>query len=334
MKKVIVTGGGGFLGSHIVAELKKRADIEVFSLSRKNYPELGVENIPCDISDSAQLDQVNFSDVDAIIHTAAIAGVWGHYDDYYRVNFLGTKNLVDKAKAAGVKYFVYTSTPSVVFGQDDIVNGNEELAYPSQYFTDYAKTKSMAEKYVLDNNADDFNSVALRPHLIWGPGDPHLIPRIIKKAKAGKLKRVGDGENLVDVIYVKNAALAHLQALDCLWQDKKIGGNAYFVGQERPVNLWQFIDTILAKKNMLPLKDSVSYKTAFRLGQVLEWVYRLMGIHSPEPPMTRFVAMQLAKNHYFSHAKAKRDFNYAPVYSIEEGLAETFKEQKPLQSSL
>jgi nucleoside-diphosphate-sugar epimerase len=186
----------------------------------------------------------------------------------------------------------------------------------------------LAETYILQNSNDATKSIALRPHLIWGPKDPHLLPRLVVKAKAGKLKQVGDGFNLVDIIYVENAAKAHVDALHGLIKNKNLNGNAYFIGQERPVNLWAFIDTLLAKSKQDPILDQISFKKAYFVGWVLEKVFGLFGINSPEPPMTRFVATQLAKSHYFSHKKAQTDFNYKIGISIEEGLEKTFSTSK------
>lgn len=328
MKRILITGAGGFLGSHIAKLLSNDNDNKIFNLSRTHHldlDDLGVETIRCDISKKDQVESVDLSSFDVIFHVAAIAGIWGKQEDFYNVNFIGTKNLVDHAKNSGVKSFIYTSTPSVVFGDSDIEFGDEKLDYPSEYYTDYARTKSLAEKYVKDHSDHEFKSVSLRPHLIWGPGDPHLIPRVIEKARLGKLKMVGEGENLVDIIFVENAARAHVKAWNALEKNPDLSGNAYFIGQERPVKLWEFINTILEKKNIRPVSGYVSFQTAFYIGWLLEILYRIFGIYKPEPPMTRFVALQLAKSHYFSHEKAREEIGYNPEISIEEGLERTFK---------
>jgi nucleoside-diphosphate-sugar epimerase len=319
---ILVTGGGGFLGTTIVKQLLDKK-YNVTSLSRNSYThleELGVPTIQIDLGDTEKVNKLDLSGFDAIFHVAALAGVWGRYETYYNINYLGTKNLVDKAIEDGVEHFIYTSTPSVVFGDDDILGGDESIEYPSKYYTHYAKTKAMAESYLRDNSTDTFKTISIRPHLIWGEGDPHLIPRLREKAKQGKLRIVGNGDNLVDVIHVSNAAAAHLNALDALSQNSSLSGNAYFVGQENPVNLWEFINQILNVYKINPVESYISFKLAFIIGFVFEKVYLLFGIISPEPPMTRFISLQLAKSHYFSHAKALEDLNYTPVVSIKEGL--------------
>jgi len=322
---VLVTGGGGFLGTYVIKELLKR-NYTVTNLSRHNYThleELGVSTLNVDLSAAENVDALDLSPFEAIFHIAALAGVWGKYDNYYSINYTGTVNLFNKAKKDGVQYIVYTSTPSVVFGKDDIIKGDEKLDYPENYLTAYAQTKSMAEKFILEQK--DIKSIALRPHLIWGPGDPHILPRLKEKARLGKLKRVGDGENLVDIIYVENAAIAHVDALKALVDNPSLSGNPYFIGQENPVNLWEFINTLLVKSKLEPVEDSVSFSLAYKVGYLLEKAFSLLGIIKPEPPMTRFVATQLAKSHYFSHDKATKDFGYHPHVSIEEGLNRTFE---------
>lgn len=329
MKKILITGAGGFLGFEIAKLVAQNKDIKVINISRTHHvklDELGIETIKCDISDKEQVSKIDLDGVEGIFHVAAIAGVWGRSDQFFNVNYLGTKNLVDHALAKNIKYFIYTSTPSVVFGKDDIIAGDESLPYPERYYTDYARTKAMAEKYVRDRSSENFRTISIRPHLIWGNGDPHLIPRVLEKARSGKLKIVGEGENLVDIIYVKNAALAHVQAFDALIDKPELSGNCYFVGQERPVKLWEFINDILRRKNIRPLESSISYNLAYAVGLILEKLFKLVGIYKPEPPMTRFVAMQLAKSHYFSHDKAKDDFGYQPKYTIEQALDLTFSQ--------
>jgi nucleoside-diphosphate-sugar epimerase len=326
--RILVTGGGGFLGTHIIKELLKNPRYIVTNFSRHNYShleEMGVPTIRGDLTNPADVEKALLQGFDAIFHVAALAGVWGRYQDFYNINYLGTKNLIEAAEAQGVQRFIYTSTPSVVFGRDDLLGVDEECPYPKEFLTPYAETKSMAEKLILQkNNGKTFLTCALRPHLIWGPGDPHLFPRVIQKGKEGKLRIVGDGENLVDIIYVENAAMAHVQAFEHLNPSSRVCGEAYFIGQERPVKLWDFINQVLGYVKIEPVMRAIDVTTAYRLGWFFEKVFKAAGIQKPEPPMTRFVALNLGKSHYFSHAKAKRDFGYSPRVSIEEGLKRTF----------
>ncbi|MCK5667823.1 MAG: NAD-dependent epimerase/dehydratase family protein, partial [Gammaproteobacteria bacterium] len=189
--KALVTGGGGFLGSSIVRMLLDKG-IAVRSLQRSDSPELkklGVEIIRGDISD---LDTViNAAEgCDMVFHVAAKAGVWGVYDDYYHCNVTGTKNIIAACQTHHIQKLIYTSSPSVVFAAEDEENINESTPYADHFLTAYQKTKALAEQMVLEANNETLATVALRPHLIWGPGDPHLVPRIIERAKAGRLRLV------------------------------------------------------------------------------------------------------------------------------------------------
>lgn len=326
--RILVTGGGGFLGTYIIKELLKNPRYIVTNFSRHNYAHLediGVPTIKGDLKNAADVERALLNGFDVVFHVAALAGVWGRYKDYFDINYQGTKNILEAALKHGVSRFIHTSTPSVVFGKEDLMGVGEEQPYPTKFLTAYAETKTMAEKLVLQmNNSQTFMTCAIRPHLIWGPGDPHLFPRVIQKGKEGKLKVVGDGENLVDIIYVENAAQAHVEAFEHLKPGSRVCGEAYFVGQERPVKLWTFINQILGHMKIDAVSDSIEVKTAYRIGWVMEKMFKVAGINRPEPPMTRFVALNLGKSHYFSHAKAKKDFGYVPKISIEEGLKRTF----------
>lgn len=332
--RILVTGGGGFLGTHIIKELLKNPTYLVTNFSRHSYPHLedmGVPTIKGDLKKKEDVERALAQGFDAIFHVAALAGVWGRYEDYYGINYLGTKNILEAAKATGIKKFVYTSTPSVVFNKDDLLGVGEEQPYATEFLNAYSETKTLAEQLVLKmNDGSSFLTCAIRPHLIWGPGDPHLFPRVIQKGKEGKLRIVGEGENLVDIVYVENAALAHVQAFEHLNPGSRVCGQAYFVGQERPVKLWDFINQVLGHVKVEPVVRSIDVDTAYRLGWILEKVFKFLGIQKPEPPMTRFVALNLGKSHYFSHEKAKRDFGYTPRISIEEGLNRTFAYRQSL----
>lgn len=326
--RILVTGGGGFLGTHIIKELLKNPSYIVTNFSRHTYEHLediGVPTIKGDLRKLEDVERVLSHGFDAIFHVAALAGVWGKYDDYYGINYLGTKHLLDGARTRGIQKFVYTSTPSVVFNKEDLMGVGEEQPYATEFLNAYSETKTMAEKLVLEmNDGRSFMTCALRPHLIWGPGDPHIFPRLIQKGKQGKLRIVGDGENLVDIIYVENAAMAHVQAFEHLKPGSPVCGEAYFVGQERPVKLWDFINQVLGYVKVEPVMRQIDVSSAYRLGWLLEKAFKFLGINKPEPPMTRFVALNLGKSHYFSHEKAKRHFGYEPRISVEEGLKRTF----------
>lgn len=317
---ILVTGGGGFLGRHIVAGLLE-CGYAVRVLGRRAYPDLAQKGVDCrqgDIADKGIVSKV-LDGVSGVIHTAALPGVAGDYSLYFNTNYIGTSNLIDASIAAGVRKFVYTSTPSVVHGGGSINGGDESLPYPKRHLSYYASTKAMAEKLVLSMNSESFATAAIRPHLMFGPGDTQLIPKILARARAGKLRRVGDGKNLVSVTYVENAADAHLLLLDRLEPGSVCAGQAYFINEPEPVNCWDFINRIVTGAGLPPVRGSIPYWPAYLLAWALERTYSFAESLS-EPPLTRFVLNQLATSHWFVTTKAQRDFGWMPETSLDDAI--------------
>lgn len=326
--RILVTGGGGFLGGCIASKLHARGD-QVIVLGRRKYTHLdsGIESIVCDIRDKGGVAS-SIKGCDAVFHSAAIPGVWGDYEKYHGINVEGTANVIDACREHGVKKLIFTSSPSVVFGESDLQNVDESTPYPESYLCHYPQTKAEAERLVIEaNGRDGLSTVSLRPHLIWGIGDPHLVPRIVNRALKGSLVRVGDGMNQVDIINVENAAHAHIQACDALEPGSPVAGQCYFISDGEPVVLWEWIDNLLLALDYPIVERTVSYRTARWVGVIFETLYGVLRIKK-EPPMTRFVAAQLATSHYFNIDKAKRDFGYRQVVDSDEAMAEMVRHLK------
>ncbi len=317
--RALVTGGGGFLGSGIARALHEN-NHDVSIMGRHKYSHLpdDIKSFQGDIRDLDFLRKI-FSGVDTVFHTTAFPGIWGRAEDFYSINVEGTRNVLKACLLSGVQKLIFTSSPSVIYGDSSLEGVDESVPYPENYLCEYPRTKAIAEKLVIEANGVDLATVAIRPHLIWGPGDPHLVPRILAKADKGRLMRVGQGKNQVDIIYIDNAVAAHLKACDALGVGKPLAGKVYFVSDGEPVKLWGWINDLLKKTGRPPVSRSISYKTALKLGHFLEGVYGFCGIKK-EPPMTRFMASQLATSHYFNISRAKKDFGYEPVVSPEEGM--------------
>jgi nucleoside-diphosphate-sugar epimerase len=316
----LVTGGGGFLGAALVRRLCARGD-RVRSFSRRRYAELdalGVAQHQGDLADPIAVSRAA-AGCDMVFHVAAKAGVGGRYRDYWGGNVLGTAHVLTACRHHGISRLVYTSSPSVVFTGCDLAGVNESIPYPSLYDAAYPQTKALAERMVLNANSATLATVSLRPHLIWGPGDNHLIPRILARARAGQLYRLGTETKCIDSIYIDNAADAHLLAADRLAPGSPIAGKAYFITQGEPVPLWELVNRILQAAGLGPVTRSLPLRLAYTTGWLLETFYAIFRPHQ-EPPLTRFVVHELTTAHWFDITAARRDLGYEPKVSLQEGL--------------
>jgi nucleoside-diphosphate-sugar epimerase len=323
----LVTGAAGFLGRHIVEQLLARGeDVVAFcrTAPRNGEPLFGpdtarVKIITGDLRDPPAIDTA-LRGIDTVQHTANVAGLWGPWRHYKKNNVDGTLNLIAACRRNGVRKLVYTSSPSVIFTTRDQSGVDESIPYTTRWLCHYPHSKALAEQAVLAaNGRDGLLTCSLRPHLLWGPADRHLLPRLYKRARAGQIRKVGDGNNMVDIVYVDNAATAHLQAADALTEGSPVCGRAYFISQGEPVNCWRWVDDLLALVDLPPIRQSMSFSAAWRSGLALEVAYRLLRLRS-EPPMTRFLAAQLGREHWFDISAARRDFGYRPLISTAEGM--------------
>ncbi len=318
--KVLVTGGGGFLGSAICRQLLARGD-EVIAYQRSASEELeklGIQIVRGSITDAELLNSA-LKGIDAVIHTAAKAGIWGPYDDYFRPNVTGTENVISACRNNGIHKLVFTSSPSVTHADGDIEGGDESLPYAEHYNSPYPATKALAEQMIMAANCPELHTVSLRPHLIWGPGDNHLLPKLLERVKSGKLKLPGP-DKLIDTIYIDNAAKVHLLALDRLQSDPEtIGGKTYFVSNDEPLPQSQIIGGLLKAAGLEVDIQPISPHIALAAGTLLETGWKLLRLKS-EPPITRWSAEHLSTAHWYDISAAKRDLGYTIETSIAEGL--------------
>ncbi|MCL1123724.1 NAD-dependent epimerase/dehydratase family protein [Shewanella surugensis] len=347
VRRVFVTGAGGFLGRAICERLIA-ADIPVTGFARGGYPELtalGVNMIQGDITDKLAL-MLAMKECDLVFHVASKAGIWGSKQSYFSANVIGTDNVLEACQQLSIATLVYTSTPSVTFSGVDEAGIDESAPYADPFLNHYGESKAIAEQKVLAANATPLaeqgylSTVALRPHLIWGPRDPHLVPRVIERAQRNKLKLVGMKDKQVDTLYIANAAYAHLLAALALTQPRirndielssrltssqnqtqsiKAAGKAYFISNDEPITMVDMLNRILACKGLPEVSQRVPSSLAYVVGAALELSYRLLRKQN-EPIMTRFVARQLSTHHYFDISAAKQDLGYTPLISIDEGM--------------
>ncbi len=327
VKRVFVTGAGGFLGKALCAHLRA-ANIEVVGFARSHYPEveqMGVKLIKGDIADKPALLNA-LHGCDLLFHVASKAGVWGDKQAYFSANVNGTENIISACQDLNIQRLVYTSTPSVTFAGKDENGIDESAPYAQQFLNYYGQSKALAEQRILQANGSPLNNnqplktLALRPHLIWGPGDPHLVPRVLQRAQSGKLRLVGKRDKLVDTIYIDNAVYAHLLAAVKLNDPASLcAGKAYFLSNDQPILMADMLNKILACKGIKPVSRRVPAEVAYALGAILECLYSALG-KEDEPIMTRFVARQLSTSHYFDISAAKADLGYQPLVSIGQGM--------------
>jgi nucleoside-diphosphate-sugar epimerase len=329
---VLVTGGTGFLGRRLVERLLTEGR-RVTVLGRTPAPDFesrGVRFIRASLEDAAAV-RAACAGVESVFHVAAKVGVWGRYDDFFRINVLGTRALLDGCREHGVARLVYTSTPSVVYNGRDLAGVDETLPLTTDCPSPYPLTKAIAEREILAANSASLRTLALRPHLIWGVGDPHLVPHVLERARAGRLRIIGTGRNRVDLVHFENAVDAHLLAERALavchlMDDKQIGarrvdGRAFFITNGEPVVLWDWINDLLRALGEPPITKRVSLGTALAMGRACEIAWRALPL-AGDPPMTRFVAAELAKDHWFDITAARRDLGYVPRVSMTEGMRE------------
>lgn len=320
--KILVTGGGGFLGQALCRGLVERGH-RVVSFNRGRYPALdalGVEQIQGDLGEREAVIAAARG-CEAVFHNAAKAGAWGPYAEYHRANVLGTDHVIAACRTHGIGRLVYTSTPSVTHRATHPVAGGtaETVPYGERLKAPYAATKLVAERAVLAANDASLATVALRPRLIWGPGDNQLLPRLVARAKAGRLRLVGNGENLIDTTYIDNAAQAHFDAFARLAPGAACAGRAYFISNGEPKTLRETLNGLLAAVGAPTVQKTIPFRLAYAIGAVCEGLWHALPLQG-EPPMTRFLAEQLATTHWYSMEPARRDFGYVPKVSFAEGL--------------
>lgn len=320
MSRVLVTGGGGFIGLALVQALCRQGrEVRVFG--RHRYPAAEAVGAVClqgDLRDAEAVSRAA-AGCGTVFHVAAKAGIWGSHDEYHGINVIGTRNVLAACREHKIQALVQTSTPSVVFDGHDIEGGGETLPYASRPLCHYAATKIIAEQEVLQANDGRLRTAAIRPHLVWGPGDTNLIPRLMARGREGSLRIVGDGQNRVDIAYIDNVAHAHLLAEENLRGSGTAAGKAFFIGQQEPVRLWPWINELFERMNVPPVRKQISLKKAKAAGWLLEKVYTALKIER-EPKMTRFLAEQLAMSHWFSKKQAQTLLGYQEQVATAEGL--------------
>ncbi|OUU23733.1 MAG: hypothetical protein CBC13_04780 [Planctomycetia bacterium TMED53] len=325
--KCLITGAGGFIGGRLAQRLIEMGH-EIVTFQRGEYPhlnDLGGTHYRGSLDHFDQL-MAAFSDVDAVFHVAALAAISGPKEDFERTNVIGTQNVIDACRKNGIERLIFTSSPSVVFSGGDQNGIDESEPYPDHFLADYPRTKALAEGAVLSANDEQLKTIALRPHLVWGPGDRHLFPRIIDRARNNKLKLVRRPGMKIDACYIDNAIDAHICALEKLDSNPACRGKAYFISNGEPIAPEDLIQQFLECEGLPLIRPTLPPAVARFAGWLIESLYKTPFFNG-EPPVTRFVVRQQSTSHWFDLSAAKRDLDWVPKVSTEEGM-------KHLRSSL
>lgn len=317
--RILVTGGGGFLGSSICRQLTT-AGHEVIAFQRSVAEHLkpqGISSVQGDVRNAEAVSNA-VDGCDAVIHCAAYAALWGDTDEFNAINVGGTENVLNACRDAGVRGVVYTSSPSVVLNGEDIEGGDESLPLVREPLMPYQASKIAADRMVTEANSSLLRTVVLRPHLMWGPGDPHFLPRLIDRAINDRLFLPAP-ESRSDIVFVENSARAHVQALLELCDRGSCAGHAYFITNNEPQIQGEFVLRLLKTVGIDARIRKIPPWVAKLAAGAMESAWRLFRIEN-EPPMTRFMAAQLSSSHWFDSSAGRRDFGYVAPISIEQGL--------------
>ncbi len=312
--KVLITGGRGLLGSSVVQEILK-AGHECVVVQRNPSGITGAREFLDDLTAPRSTDQW-LAGVDVVVHLAAKVGIVGSYQEFFDANVAATQMLLDAAKRHGVKKFIYASSPSVAHTGSALIGAGVQPAEPTRVRGSYSQTKALAEVDVLAANTPSFSTLALRPHLVWGPGDTQLIERIVERARSGRLFYIDGGYALIDTTYVSNAA----QAFACsLTASPEAFGRAHMVTNGEPRTVRETLSRITQAAGVAAPSRSVSFHLAMAAGRAAEFAWRN---RTTEPPLTSFLVEQLATAHWFDIEQTKKLLNWSPTISLDEGFLE------------
>ena len=340
-RAVFITGASGFIGGKLAERLLTEGR-RVKVLARRPLPnlaKLGAEIITGDLADEPALRR-GCENCETVFHVAGRVGVWGPAADFFKVNVTGTAQIIAACRTVGVPRLIYTSSPSVVYHGGNLAGVDESAALCTAAPCAYPTSKAAAEKLVHQAHSAALATLSLRPHLVWGPGDKNVVPRVLALARQGRLRIIGSGQNRVDVTHITNVIDAHLLAEQALsryhlsrdvgaeimsapvgGEPRDPGGQAYFITNGEPVVLWDWINELLRGAGIPEIKKRLSLPAARRIGGLLEIIWRVLPLNG-EPPMSRFVADEMATDHWFKIDAARRNLGYRPRVSMKAGTAE------------
>ncbi|BFZ14635.1 hypothetical protein BsWGS_17674 [Bradybaena similaris] len=334
-KKCLIIGGCGFLGRHLCeALLDKGCSVQVFDI-RKTFEDSRVKFFEGDLCKKEDLKPA-LEGVYCVFHCASPAPLSNNKSLFYKVNYEGTRTIIETCKEAGVKRLVLTSSASVVYEGKGIRNGREEeLPYARKPLDYYTETKILQEKAVLESNTEDFHTVAIRPHGIFGPRDLQVVPIAVDMAKKGKTKYIiGDGKNVVDFTYVGNVVHGHILAAEHLNPGSPVCGKAYHITNDEPIFFWTFMTRLLTGLDYPAPHVHLPYMLLYIVAVILQFIsWALSPLVILTPPLTPMKVALAGTDHFYNCERAKKDMGYKPVYTLDQGLKLTIESFTHLRNS-
>jgi nucleoside-diphosphate-sugar epimerase len=314
-----VTGGSGFIGGALIKRLVAEG-WEVRGLARSGgsatvVSELGAEPVGGDLSDVAAMAE-GAHGADVAFHAAARLGEWGSRQDFVRDNVTGTENTLRACAEAGVKRFVHVGTEAALLAGRPLVNVDETAPLMPDSAVPYAATKAMSEQAVRRANRDGFETLAVRPRLVWGVGDTTILPTLVESIESGRFAWIGKGRHLTSTTHVDNAVEGLVLAAE-----HGRPGEAYFVSDGEASVFREFVGELLATQGVEAPGFSIPRPLAHGLSTTLEAVWKALRIKRP-PPLTRLAYWLLSQECTLDISKARRELGYEPAKTVEQGMAE------------
>lgn len=294
---------------------------KVTSFSRREYPlhwALGIRSIQADLLDARAIEDA-CEGMDVVYHLAAKVGIWGQLEDFESTNITGTRHVIDACRSKGVGRLVFTSSSGVVYDGTDLEGIDETHPYPEKNGSAYTATKAEAERMIIAANSDELKTISLRPHLVWGPYDAHLVPGVLKRAGSGRMRRIGDNEHFVDTTYIDNMVDALMLSASALEKNPRAAGQIFFITNGEPARIWDFINSIIQIAGHPPVQKKIPERVALFAAGLSEWYRGFFNVKS-EPFMTRYAIREMCSNHWFDITKAREILGYHPRISYAEGF--------------